>query len=106
MFFDRQGHRVSRQTWLLLSAKPGYCTIADDTVVSPTGACHDVQTFWIGVGDAQHRMIFCTVVTRERSTPAIWGWRTDHAARDGHHKICAWLIGNAVEPAGWRHWST
>ena len=52
MFFDRRGHRVSRHTWLLLSAKLGYTSIADDTATDRNGSCHDVQTFWIGVGTA------------------------------------------------------
>lgn len=105
MFFDRRGHRVSRHTWLLLSAKLGYTSIADDTATDRNGSCHDVQTFWIGVGDRHHRLIFCTVVTHDQGTPAIWGWQTEHAAREGHRAIYAWISEHTAEPAGRRQWS-
>lgn len=105
MFFDRRGHRVSRQTWQLLSAKVGYASIADQTATGRDGSSHDVQTFWIGVGDRYHRLIFCTVVTRDHGGPAVWGWQTEHAARRGHRAIYAWLTEHTDEPPGRRQWS-
>lgn len=93
MFFDRQGHLVSRATWQSLSAKRGYVTLTEDTVTGPDGFLHDVQTFWIGVGDRRHLLLFCTVVTRPHRPSMTWGWQTASQAKTGHQMVCAWLTG-------------
>ena len=98
MFFDRHGHLVSRATWHSLATKPGYVTLNEDTVTGPDGVLHDVQTFWIGVGDRHHLLLFCTVVTRPHRTSLTWGWHTATQAKAGHQTICAWLTGKVDRP--------
>ena len=102
MFFDRHGRPISRATWHDLSTRAGYVTLTQDTIGGPDGLLHDVQTFWIGIGDRQHLLLFCTVVVHPHEPANTWGWRTEPTAKAGHNMISAWLTSKTDRPAGRR----
>jgi hypothetical protein len=98
-FFDRRGRRVSRSAWQRLGDFPGYTLVALETLRVGEGLVQ-VHTFWLGIADPRHPLIFRTVTSGTRPQNATWGWPTDEAARAGHRAVCAWAVGRAPLPAG------
>ncbi|HEV2088146.1 MAG TPA: hypothetical protein VGR21_07525 [Cryptosporangiaceae bacterium] len=103
-FFDRHGRPVSKLVWQQLVDCPGYTEVASDTVTTGDRLAH-LRTYWVGIAESDHRLIFRTVVTfrgesGSREALMVWGWPSEPAAREGHHAVSGWLTGRQPMPPG------
>lgn len=105
-YFDRDGHRVSRQQWQELGRQPGYACVAHTDSIC-NGQHITVITYWLGISEGQQPgtpLIFQTYgeIRRPGGPHAhyyrIWSWPTLGAARGGHLAIIDWLMTLLTEP--------
>ena len=70
--------------------------------VETTAGVTQVRTFWVGVADHRHRLLFCTLADQPDGSHATWAWNSETDARHGHHHVCAWAAGREDLPDGAR----
>lgn len=95
-FFDRQGCRISRETWNWLSADNKYVQLANDTYVTAQGEI-SVTTFWLGIPEAAGptgSRIFRTLIDDSTTRCLMWAWEGEEEAILGHQAILEWLRRN------------
>jgi hypothetical protein len=90
IYFDRQGRRIARQTWLALSARPEYVVVAKDSVVFGEDTLH-VVTMWLGIATSTFQpALFQTVADPVRlprhSRSLRWKWHSLQQAAKGHRR--------------------
>ncbi|AYY15077.1 hypothetical protein EF847_22640 [Actinobacteria bacterium YIM 96077] len=91
VYFDRNGRRIARQTWLALSARPDYVVIARDPI------CVDgndawVITTWLGIATTTtDPPIFQTFIDEAGTAPHVrhlrWTWSSLQEAQRGHREV-------------------
>ncbi|MEU0094847.1 hypothetical protein [Kribbella sp. NPDC006257] len=97
-YVDRQGHPITRTTWLRLSSRPEYVAIASDTVALD-GEQVQVMTIWLGLKlPIPEPPIFETLAQPSGSSqPQRWTWSNLNRARTGHHRIVNELTAQSLD---------
>jgi hypothetical protein len=93
LYVDRQGHPISRTTWLALTARPEYVVIASDGVTFE-GYHLQVVTIWLGLNlpSGGPRVFETLLHAGGSSRPRRWAWPSLSRAHAGHRHVVDELI--------------
>jgi hypothetical protein len=88
LYVDRQGHPISRITWLALTARPEYVVIASDAV-AVEGRQVQVMTMWLGLNlpSGRSRVFETLLHAVGGNRPCRWTWPSLLQAQAGHRHV-------------------
>ncbi|WP_350278477.1 hypothetical protein [Kribbella sp. HUAS MG21] len=101
LYVDRQGHSISRTTWLALTARPEYVVIASDAVTAE-GHHLQVVTIWLGLNlPIGGPRVFETLLHAAGGRrPRRWAWPSLSRAQAGHRHVVDELMAGPPAVSG------